>query len=338
MKENNNIIINSREEAKNKSCFSRRNFLSKLVKASVLAGAAVSAGKYFQDRNITLLEEPVLTVPGFDVPDTAGLFAVARGKNPYLLTETAVRAIGGMGRFIKKGDKVLIKANCAFARPAWMGATSSPEVVAATVKLCYQAGAVQVKVTDNPINAAKSCFLKSGVGQATEAAGGKIILPQVSDFKQVKVNEGLIKSWEIYYEPLNWCDKLIGIPTVKTHNLCGASLAMKNWYGFFGGSRSRFHQDIDRVITELAAFITPTLVILDGTRMMVKNGPTGGSVQDVVAGNTVAVSTDQVAIDSFGIDLLDLDKDKVPYINMAAEQGLGSPDYRNMPFFREVGV
>jgi len=324
--------------AAEKNDLSRREFLTKLVKTSALAAVTVGAGRYFQDRHRVPVLGSVEPVPSFRVAGTEGVFAAARGEDPHAITARAVEAVGGMSRFVDSGDKVLIKVNCAFSRPAWVGATTSPEVTAEVVKQCYNAGASIVRVTDNPINDAKTCFARSGLGEAVAKSAGRLVLPKPSSFRMVRVNDAVIGRWEIFYQPLAWCDKLIGIPTVKTHNLCGVSLAMKNWYGFFGGSRSRFHQDIHRVIAELAGFVTPTLIVLDGTRMLVRNGPTGGSADDVKPGQTVAVSTDQVAIDAFGTDMLGVDRSAVQFIDLAERAGHGRSDYRRLPGYKEVAV
>jgi uncharacterized protein (DUF362 family) len=313
---------------------SRRGFL----KASLTAGLTLAAGKYFSNRNPVPSKGRVLTVRPFTVPKTAGRFCIAKGENPGLMVRKAVENIGGISQFVGRGDKVLLKVNCAFARPAWMGATTSPEVTAEMVKLCLEAGASAVRVTDNPISDPKSCFLKSGLAQAVKAAGGEIWMPNPSDFRRVQVSRGVIGEWDTFYTPLEWCDKLIGLPTVKSHNLCAASLAMKNWYGFIGGSRSRFHQNIHQVVAELAQFIAPTFVLLDGTRMLTHNGPTGGSTEDVVPGNFVVASTDQVAGDACGVEMLGLEIKNVPYIALAQEKGLGNFEYKKLPGYKEVTV
>ncbi len=313
---------------------SRRDFL----KASLTAGLTLAAGKFFLNRNPVPKKAGIHTVPPFSVPNTTGRFCLAKGENPAQLVRKAVENIGGISQYIGRGDKVLLKVNCAFARPAWMGATTSPEVTAEMVRLCYEAGASAVRVTDNPISDPKSCFLASGLTQAVQNAGGEIMLPNPSDFQIVKVSEGVIGNWEVFYSPLKWCQKLIGMPTVKSHNLCAASLAMKNWYGFIGGSRSRFHQNIHQVIAELARFISPTFILLDGTRMLTHNGPTGGSAQDVAAGNFVVASTDQVAADACGVEMLGLARLDVPYLALAREKGLGNPEYRKLPAFKEISV
>jgi uncharacterized protein (DUF362 family) len=308
------------------------------LKASLTAGITLAAGKYFLNRNPIPRKGSTLTVRPFTVANTAGRFCLVRGQNPGQMVRRAVEEIGGMGTFIAKGDKVLLKVNCAFASPPWRGATTSPEVTAEIVKLCLAAGASAVRVTDNSISDPKSSFLKSGLTQAVQEAGGEIMLPNPADFRQVKVSNGVIGDWEVFYTPLAWCDKLIGLPTAKSHNLCTASLSMKNWYGFIGGSRSRFHQNIHQVIAELAGFIAPTFVLLDGTRMLVRNGPTGGSADDVVAGNFVIASTDQVAVDGCGVERLGLHQKDIPYLALAHEKGLGNPDYRKLSGYKEVSV
>ncbi len=316
---------------------SRREFIAELLKKSSLAVGLLAAGSFFVHRNPFGKSKTVMTVPSFSVAPK-DIFAIARGNNPRQITSAAIKSAGGMKRFINKGDKVLIKVNCAFARPAWMGATTSPEVLSEVIKQCYEAQASKVYVADNPINNAKLCFERSGLADAIHKADGQLLLPSENSFAPVRVSSGVIGVWPTFYKPFTMCDKLIGIPTLKTHNLCGASLAMKNWYGFIGGSRNRFHQNIYQVVAELGEFISPTLIVLDATRALIRNGPTGGSSSDVVTKNTVAVSTDQVAIDAFGLELLGIDKAKVKYIQLAESKGIGTSDYRKFKHFSEVKI
>jgi len=312
----------------------RRGFL----KATLVAGATVAGGWWFRDRHPVPARAAAGAVQSFGIPGAAGRMCIVRGTDPAKAIRRAIEEIGGIKTFVQKGDKVLIKVNCAFARPAWVGATTSPEAAAELVRLCREAGASAVRVTDFPINDARTCFLKSGLGSSVTQAGGDIFWPTPASFRPVRVSDGVIGTWEVFYEPLAWCDKLIGLPTAKSHNLCGASLAMKNWYGFIGGSRNRFHQDIHTVVAELGAFIKPTLVVLDGTRLLVRNGPTGGGGDDVTPGNTIVASTDVVAVDAFGVELLGLDKTAVRYIALAETKGLGKSDYRKLPGFKEVSI
>ena len=213
-----------------------------------------------------------------------------------------------------------------------LGATTNPELIAEVVRLCYsQAGAKAVYVIDNPINDPASCFRLSGIEKAVTAAGGKIVLPAPALFKNTTVKDAtLIKDWPILYGPLEKADKLIGIAPVKNHHRSGASMTMKNWYGLLGGRRNIFHQDINNIIAELAVMVKPTLVILDGTTVMMTNGPTGGSVSDLKRADTMIASCDMVAADSCGCELLGMKVSDLPYLAKGQEVGVGTTDWQSL--------
>jgi uncharacterized protein (DUF362 family) len=105
---------------------------------------------------------------------------------------------------------------------------------------------------------------------------------------------------------------------------------MKNWYGLLGGRRNVFHQDINTIIAELAMMVKPTLVILDGTEVMVTNGPTGGSISDLRRADTMIASCDMVAADAYGCTLLDLKVSDLPYLINAQAAGAGTTDYESL--------
>jgi len=218
------------------------------------------------------------------------------------------------------------------------GATANPELVAEVVRLCRKAGAKRVTVTDNPINDPASCFKWSGVGKAANEAGAKVILPKDHLFRHTTLEGGkLIRNWPVFFGPFENVDKLIGISPVKHHARAGASMSMKNWYGLLGGRRNVFHQDINTIIAELSLMVRPTLVILDGTEVMMTNGPTGGSVSDLRATNILIASTDMVAADSYGCTLLDLTVSDLPYLTKAERAGAGTTDYEALePVFGTV--
>jgi uncharacterized protein (DUF362 family) len=236
-----------------------------------------------------------------------------------------------MGSFVKRGDRVLLKVNAAFASPPILSATSHPDTVFQTAALCYAAGAESVLVTDNPINDPGSCFALTGIGDAARKAGAKVYLPKKTAFQPFSVPEAtLIRSWPVLLEPLKDITKVIGLAPVKDHHRSGASLTIKNWYGLLGGRRNVFHQDVHTIIAELALMVRPTLVILDGIVSMMTNGPTGGSLSDLKPTETMVVSTDQVAADAFGSELLGKTPENLPYIGKAETAGLGTADYRSL--------
>jgi len=313
----------------------RRQFLARLAKAGAsVAGACGIAGWLYDSRPPPA--QPSLarqvTVPHFPpaVPGGATM-SIVEGSERTKTAPKAIELLGGIERFVKPGETVFIKPNAAFASPASLGATTNPDLVACIVELCYHAGAKQVIVADNPINDPASCFSVSGIAKAASRAGAKVILPQPQMFKTTTLSGGkLIKNWPIFYGPLAEADRLIGIAPVKNHYRAGASMAMKNWYGLLGGRRNIFHQDINTIIAELAQMVRPSLVILDGTQVMVTNGPTGGSTSDLKRANVMIASCDPVAADAFGCSLLGLNVSDLPYLRKAEQAGAGVVDYESL--------
>ena len=281
---------------------------------------------------------PTLRLPagGFAV-DAAGapaVLGIARGSDIPAMVRGAVDAIGGIARFIRRGDVVVIKPNVAFERPPILGATSNPEVVSALIHLVREAGAAEVRVVDNPIESPESCFVRSGIQRAAVDAGARVYLPVSADFELLNVPGATwIEEWPFFWRPFRDATKVIGVAPVKDHNLCRASMTTKNWYGLLGGRRNQFHQDIHGIISDLALMMRPTFVLLDGTRVLYRSGPTGGSLNDVRLGETIVASTDSLACDAFGWDrLLERSGEELPaYFARSAARGLGTPDWRSVP-------
>ncbi len=313
----------------------RREFLIRSSKAGLLILSSCVTGYFFYNRNSSLSsagsKNETVQIPDFSVKEAGGKMAVVKGDDRIKTINLAFKAIGGIETFIKKGDRVLLKVNAAFASPPVLSATTSPQLIEEVVKLCYAAGASSVAVTDNPINDPSSCFALTGIENAAKRAGAKIILPEEGLFMPLSVEGGsLIRNWPVLYKPIYNADKLIGIAPVKDHHRSGASMTMKNWYGFLGGRRNIFHQDIHNIIKELAVMVKPTLVILDGTVSMMTNGPTGGSLSDLKQTGTMIVGTDQVAVDAFGSSLLGKSAGELTYIEKAHAAGAGNMDYRQL--------
>jgi len=322
------------EKDETKLC--RRKFLARAGKAGISIAAAAGLSHLLYDATgpkTGVDTESLVTLRNFSVPYKAGqTMSVVKGADRVKTIDKAIELLGGIERFVKPGETVAIKPNVAFASPPILGATAHPELVAEVVRLCYSRGrAKKVYVADNPIYDPASCFMLSGIGKAASQAGAKVVLPKTHLFKRTTLEGGkLIKDWPIFYEPFKNIDKLIGIAPIKDHHRAGASMSMKNWYGLLGGRRNIFHQDINTIIAELAMMVKPTLVILDGTEVMMTNGPTGGSVSDLRRANTLIASCDQVAADSYGCSLLDLKVSDLPYLAKAEKAGAGTTDYDSL--------
>jgi uncharacterized protein (DUF362 family) len=245
------------------------------------------------------------------------------------LTRQAVEALGGMARFVSKGDKVLVKPNIGWDRRPEQAADTNPDVVAALVEMCYQAGAKKVIVTDNSTQVAERAFARSGIQAAAEKAGAEAYFVDQRKFRKMAVRGKALTEWEIYADAVE-ADKLINVPIVKHHGLCRATLGLKNLMGLIGGPRNRLHQDLDRSLPDLAAFFKPTLVVVDAVRVLTANGPTGGNLADVQRKDTVAASVDQVAADAFAATLLGLRPQDVRHVVEAAARGLGKLDFESL--------
>jgi uncharacterized protein (DUF362 family) len=315
----------------------RRDFIRRVGYASALALAAGGLGLALYDSKGPATSEGQKALTGLGdyalkslIPGQ-GKMAIVRGMDRKVMVEQGVKALGGMEFFIQKGDRVLIKVNAAFATPATLGATTNPEVLAVLAGLCFKAGAAQVLVTDNPINNPDSCFEISGLAGAARTAGSSVILPRAALFAPVSLPGGkLLENWPVMAGVFPGVTKVIVASPVKDHQRAGASMTLKNFYGFLGGRRNVFHQDINGIITELSMLLKPTLCVLDGTVSMMTNGPTGGSLSDLKDTGTLVVSTDPVAADAVGVGLLGRTLNDVPYILMAEKAGAGTADYRRL--------
>jgi len=249
--------------------------------------------------------------------------AVIHGADAGAATRQAVAALGGMRRFVSRGDVVFVKPNIGWARVPAQAANTHPEVVRAVVELCYEAGAKLVKVADHTLDLAERCYRRSGIQAAAERAGASVELAEPSRFRVMPLRGEAIAEWEVYAGAIE-ADRLINVPIVKHHSLCRLTAGMKNWFGLLGGQRDRLHDRIHAAIVDLAQFFGPDLIVLDATRILVRNGPQGGSLSDVRLADTVAAGTDQVAIDALAADLLDMPPGEVEYVRTADVRGLGS--------------
>jgi uncharacterized protein (DUF362 family) len=255
---------------------------------------------------------------------------VVQGDDPRALVRRAFADLGGVGRFIAQHDVVVLKPNIAWDRTPEQAANTNPDVVAETVKQCWAAGAKRVIVTDVSCNEAERCFHRSGIAAAARGEGAEVILPDPERFREVNLGGEILQSWKVF-EPFLIADKVINLPIAKHHDLTGATLGFKNWYGILGGERNRLHQQIHQSLVDLAAFMLPTLTLIDCYRVLLRNGPTGGNVEDVAVHKTLVAGTDPVALDAYVAKAYwNLDADALPYLKLAEKRGLGRSDFEHV--------
>ncbi len=249
----------------------------------------------------------------------------ARGVSPEAIVRAAVDGLGGIKRFVRRGDIVVVKPNIAWDRVPEQAGDTNPAVVAAVVKLCFEAGAKKVKVFDRPVNDPRRCYVQSGIEPAAKAVDADVTHVDDRKFKEMEINGLAFKSWPLYAEVFE-ADAVINVPIAKHHGLAKLTLAMKNWMGIMGGSRRTIHQKIDESLVDLAMKVKPALTILDAVRILTANGPQGGSLHDVKKLDTVVAGTDQVAVDAYGATLFGMQGRDLGYVRIAAEHGFGVMD------------
>jgi len=283
--------------------------LAKAAKSDLLAGTEEKL-KPRKKRKITTLHDLV----------------AVKGDSPFHLTMRALQELGGIGRFVRKSDVVVVKPNIGWNRSPEFAANTNPEVVAALVTAALQAGAKTVKVFDNTCNSAKMCYHTSGIYDAVKKAGGEI--QYVSDWKYIPGEfppGSAMADWPINRDAVE-CDCFINVPVAKHHSLTDLTLSIKNLMGVCGGMRGLIHLNIEKKLVELAGFISPDLTIIDAYRILMKNGPSGGNRNDVVEKKTIIASADPVLADSYAATLFNKDPGSIGYIRIGAEKKLGSMD------------
>lgn len=303
----------------------RRDFIKLAGKAAFLT-AVMGTGGYLLSKNeynpptlkSIALDGDRSVSPDDSYPDIAAV----KGKDHRRATIEALGLIGGIGRFIAKGDIVTIKPNIGWDRTPEQGANTNPLLVKTITELCFEAGAKKVIVTDIPCNDARRTFIRSGIAEYARQAGADVILPEDRFLVRADLAGEILGEWSVMRQFLE-TDKLINMPVVKHHSLSRVTVGMKNWYGILSGPRNRLHQKIDISIADLAGFFRPTFIIVDATRVMVRNGPVGGRLSDVETRDTVIAATDQVAADSYSCGFLDIPPESLPYLSYGESRGLG---------------
>jgi uncharacterized protein (DUF362 family) len=265
------------------------------------------------------------------------VLAVAEQGEAEAMTRNAVMALGGMSRFVRKGDVVVVKPNIGWDRTPEQAANTNPEVVRAVVRMCLEAGAKRVRVLDRPCNEPRRCYKQSGIQDAVESLGDPAVSVEHVDhrkFVQVAIPDGkTLREWTFHRDVLE-ADRRINVPIAKHHNATRLTMGLKNIMGILGGNRGNIHHDLDRNIVDLNRVFRFDLVVLDAVRILTGNGPQGGRLQDVRAAGKVIAGVDPVSVDSFGATLFGISGMDVPHVLYASQAGLGEIDLKKVRISR----
>lgn len=267
------------------------------------------------------------------VPD---LVAVKNG-DPEVLFDRGIEALGGMGRFVKKGQTVVVKPNIGWNVGPERAANTNPRLVRRIIEHCRQAGAKEVYVFDHTCDAWRDSYRTSGIEQAVKEAGGKIA-PGNSEsyFQTVAVDKGQRLREAKEHELILQSDVFINAPVLKSHGGARLTVAMKNLMGIVW-DRGEWHaNDLHQCIADFASYRKPDLNVVDAYNVMMRHGPRGVSAADVVNMQSQLLSTDLVTVDAAAAKLFGLEPDAVGYIRLAREMGAGRGDLENLAIRRIV--
>ncbi len=277
-----------------------------------------------------------LSLPGFGLPQLLAQtvqekqsipdLAVVTDGDPASMTREAVGLLGGMSRFVSKGDVVVVKPNIGWDRSVELAANTNPQVVAEVIRMCLECGAKTVRVFDRPCNNPSRCYENSGIKKAASDAGAEVSFVVPAGFSDMRFSEAeVLKKWPLY-KPAIEADVLINVPIAKNHGLTYLTMGIKNLMGIMGGDRGEVHWNIDGKLADLANFVRPQLTILDAYRILLKNGPQGGSLKDVELKKTVIAGKQVATVDAYGATLFGIKPAGLAHIVKSSKLGLGEID------------
>lgn len=296
----------------------RRQFLKKLGQCT--AGFSLS---------LPLLH----LIPSAKAAIPAPLLSRAEGKDYTTLVSKVLEPLGGITSLVKKDERVVIKPNIGWDRTPEQGANTHPKVVKSLVSLCLEAGASQVMVFDRPVNEERRCYTNSGIKAAVESIRDRRVSCPYMDqrkFTLVKIGKGKsITEWDFYKDALE-ADCYINVPVAKRHGSSVLTLGLKNIMGIIGGRRGFIHLSLGQRIADLNTVIKPRLTLIDATRILFQNGPSGGSLDDVKVLDTLIASRDTVAADAYATTLFQMEPEAVESTRAAYQLGLGEMDLKKI--------
>jgi uncharacterized protein (DUF362 family) len=291
----------------------RREFISKSV-------FAVGAGMTF----LSLDEAFGKSIPN---PQAAYDLVALMGGEPEVMFEKGIAALGGLKNFVKAGQIVVVKPNIGWDRAPEYGANTNPKLVSKIVSDCLAAGAKTVFVFDNTCDNWRRAYSTSGIEKAAKDAGAEVITAgSEANYKDVTIPRGKSLKAAKVHEKILECDVFINVPVLKHHDGAQISLAMKNLMGIVWDRGFWHSNNLDQCIADMVTYRKPDLNIIDGYRVMKRNGPKGVSINDVTLEKAQIISTDIVAADGAAARIFGADPETIRQIKIANDSGLGVMD------------
>ncbi|MDR1454930.1 MAG: DUF362 domain-containing protein [Tannerella sp.] len=300
----------------------RRDFL----RNSVIAGAGASFALNFEGLQAALTGRTVAV-------ESAPELVAVMGGEPEDMLEKALAELGGIGKFVRKGQKVVIKPNIGWDRTPELGANTNPKLISALIRECLAAGAQKVTVFDHTCDNWQKCYASSGIEAAVKAAGGTILPANDERYysREVPLPGGVTLKNAKIHDALMEADIWFNVPVLKNHGGAKLSCAMKNYMGIVWDRRIFHQNDLQQCIADVCTWPKkPVLNIVDAYRIMHQNGPQGKSASDVSAAKSLIASTDIVAADTAALRFFNqvkkLDINAVGHIGKGETLKLGTTD------------
>lgn len=300
----------------------RRNFLKAALLGSI-AGA------------IQLKPENIFAAESSSAQGKNDLVAVM-GGDPVTMYSKGMAAMGGISRFVKKGQKVVVKPNIGWDKKPELAANTNPQLVAAIVADCLKAGASEVVVFDHTCDEWQACYKNSGIEVAAKAAGAKMAFAHDEKYyKEVNLPKGLrLKSAKIHENIID-CDVWINVPVLKNHGGAKMTIAMKNYMGIVWDRGFWHSNDLQQCIADCATYSKkPVVNIVDAYRIMTQNGPKGKTIDDVVEAKALFISTDIVAADTAALKFFnqfrEMKMEAVSHIGKAENLNVGTTNLESI--------
>lgn len=250
-----------------------------------------------------------------------------KGSSPSKMFDEAIKSIGGMKKYVKKNQTVVVKPNIGWDVTPERAANTNPELVKRIIEHCKNAGAKKVYVFDNTCDNWKKCYSNSGIEKAVKDSGGTIVTGNSERYyHEVEINKGdKLKDAKVH-ELILESDVFLNVPILKSHGSAQLTVSMKNFMGIIWDRRYWHRNDLHQCIADFSTYCKPTLNIVDAYRVMKKNGPRGVSEDDVVRLDSLLISNDIVAADSASAKLFGYEPDDISYIKIADKMGIGKKD------------
>jgi uncharacterized protein (DUF362 family) len=300
----------------------RRDFIIKGLGAGILTGSALTLGSYKK----VFGKEPD--------QQTWDLVAV-KGGEPGVMFDKAILSMGGMKKYVKPNQTVVVKPNIGWDTNMERGANTNPQLVARIVEHCLSAGAKTVYVFDHTINEWTRTYSNSGIEKAAKDAGAKIVSGNSeSYYHEVTIKNGKVLKKDKVHELILESDVFINVPILKTHGGSTLTISMKNLMGIMWDRRFWHDNDLHQCIADFASEIKPTLNVVDAYRVMKRNGPRGVSLSDVVEMKSLIISEDIVAADTAAAKLIGKEPEQIGHIRIANEMGVGTSDLTKLAINR----